>query len=172
LSPLLVALPCHFDRRAGKGGKSYQAGHCPGPFEPDSKGPRQCSLTTESQWPHLTAALLRCRDQPLRGVTDCTGAPCPYHPHPALAGFRAGPQPPLPPPLKPSTFVNFRALLFGKACRSWESERGAPGQSAKNACRRFFVHPSLPAVGWAPGRAAGLTPQQHGCNCRCNLYNL
>jgi len=40
-------------------------------------------LTTESQWPHPTAALLRCRDQPLRGVTDCTGAPCPYHPHPA-----------------------------------------------------------------------------------------
>ena len=40
-------------------------------------------MTTESQWPHPTAALLRCRDQPLRGVTGCTGAPCPYRPHPA-----------------------------------------------------------------------------------------
>jgi hypothetical protein len=91
LSVLVVISPCHLWLTplvvtltgSGKRRKILSGRHCPGPFEPDSKGPRQCSLTTESQWPHPTAALLRCRDQPLRGVTDCTGAPCPYHPHPA-----------------------------------------------------------------------------------------
>jgi len=176
LSPLVDTPGCHFDRRAGKGGKSYQAGHCPGPFEPVSGDPanRQCSLTTESQWPHPTAALLRCRDQPLRGVTGCTGAPCPYRPHPApLPSRERERERPFTSRSSSAGAYNGRGykrhgsrvicFLAGGTFDDRRRDRGAADRSVHRPGRTcetiaFFPSPSLPRSVCIRGRTPGSRP--------------